>query len=202
MLLALAAGIVGYLVWSPAETDEPDPPRSWVGQIPSQDKSPPSPPPPATRRTGDDRYYIDPSAWWATAEFRPQHLRVAGVHIGRISRDWELASPLTAFDLPEATTPGEGPEDHRVQYDVIFDIDQDGSLERAVVGVYRTRAKELGSFLVIFPANTTPDSKPLGLYIDSGEARFSGLVIRDTVLSWVSCLHCGIFLDISLKPLT
>jgi len=131
-------------------------------------------------------------AWWVKATFEPREEMVEGVPLRDIDRKWLRASALRAADLPaEAAEKGETPEAYGFALALEADLDGDGSLERAVVGVFQTRSGEVGRFLLILGRSgpTAPWTKR-ALFSETGAAGFSALAMKNTTLLWVTCFEC------------
>lgn len=131
-------------------------------------------------------------AWWVTATFQPREEAVEGMPLRDLDPDWLRASTLRPADLPpEARQPGQSPEEYGFSLALEADLDGDGRPERVVVGVFQTRAGELGRFLLILgkSKNSSPWVKR-ALFSDKGAARFSAVAVMDGKLQWVSCFEC------------
>jgi len=139
-------------------------------------------------------------AWWIGAEFKPIGLEVAGLSINVISPSWVAASEMAKLPLPPAAMePGERLQDHEASFERIVDLDQNGSLERAVVGVYASRDGATGRFLAIMPA-PNPEGTLLALFETPGSAGFSVLTLDGSRLVWAPCMECDSGCAVQMVP--
>lgn len=130
-------------------------------------------------------------AWWVTVRFVPQDLSIEGIPVRELDRDWVAASVLKAAALPaEASAAGESVEEHDGAFEISRDLDRDGRLDRALVGVYKTHSGEVGRFLLVLSTTKGGKWSKRALFKQSGEAGFSVLWQQRERLVWAFCMEC------------
>jgi hypothetical protein len=136
-------------------------------------------------------------AWWVTARFVPADLSVEGMPVREIDREWLAASVLKTSALPaEASRPGESVEEHDAAFEISRDLDRDGRLDKAVVGVYTTDSRTVGRFLLILSTNKGGKWSRRALFKQPGDAGFSALRVQRGRLVWAFCLECDSSCDV------
>jgi hypothetical protein len=137
-------------------------------------------------------------AWWLTARFVPQDLSVEGIPVRELDRDWVAASVLKAAALPgEASAAGESVEEHDAAFEVSQDFDRDGRRDKALVGVYKTGAGQLGRFLLVLSTGKGGKWSKRALFKQSGEAGFSALWQQRGQLIWAFCMDCDSLCEVT-----
>lgn len=105
---------------------------------------------------------------------------------------------LRPTDVPhEAKETGDRPEDHGFAFALDADLDGDGTLERAVVGVFRTRSGQRGRFLLILGRSPKAGGMTKrALFTDTDGFGFSAIAMREGKLTWVTCFDCDTRCDV------
>lgn len=130
-------------------------------------------------------------AWWLTTSFTPGDTSIESISVRHLNIAWVAASKLQDAELPaEASEPGESVEDHGGAFEIKHDLDGDGRAEKAVVGVYRTDAGEIGRFLLVLTAVKRGRWAKRALFLEAGEAGFSVLFLQNRRLVWAFCMEC------------
>ena len=131
-------------------------------------------------------------AWWVTVRFEPEGTSVDELAVEDLDPSWVAATALTEAILPEeASEPGRRIQDYGESFEVSWDFDGDGRLEKAIVGVYRSSAGEAGRFLAILEADVDSWSME-SLFKQPGQTGFSVLRDNDRQLEWWFCLKCDL----------
>lgn len=99
---------------------------------------------------------------------------------------------------PEASEPGESLAEHDAAFERTLDLDRDGSLERALVGVYASADGATGRFLLVTPAGAKR-AGPTALLELPGGAGFSALFVSGGKLFWASCMECDSSCEVRLQ---
>ena len=135
--------------------------------------------------------------WWVTARFDAVDQSIESIAIHEIDSSWSAASPLRPDALPaDAAKLGERLEDHESVFALDGDFDGDGRRDRAVVGVYRTKAGDSGRFLLVLSADRRGKWSKRALFKHPGEPRFSVLFQESGRLVWAFCMECDAACDV------
>jgi hypothetical protein len=132
-------------------------------------------------------------AWWLTAVFEPTDSLIEGIRVNRIRSDWDRASVLTLQMMPPAAAadPSNLADTSHTSFVRDADFNGDGVVDRAVVGVFRTRRGLSGQFLLIVSPAVGPHRRIAFVAAASGgSAGFSVLDWRSTTLTWAACMEC------------
>ena len=130
-------------------------------------------------------------AWWVSATFVPRHSAIESIPLQRLEPAWLKASALRSDDLPPAAfKPGESVEDHGGSFTLTVDLEGDGRQEKALVGVYQARSREVGRFLLILSPLSKGAWVKRALFTQPGRAGFSVLFLREGRLVWADCMEC------------
>ncbi len=145
----------------------------------------------STTESTPDSHYND--AWWLTARFRPAADTILSVPVNLVDSSWSKATVLTRDLMPPQAhdDPGALAETGTFGFSFDGDFNGDGRRDRAVVGVYRTRACEQGRFLLILTEIRPDHWQRTFLRAVPGDPGFS-LLSRERAggLGWWSCMQC------------
>ncbi len=133
-------------------------------------------------------------AWWLTATFIPADTVIQGLRVSQIRREWERATVLTLGKLPRAARADMSMlADSTGRFSVDGDFNGDGIIDRAVVGVYRSRSGETGRFLLVMTPARVEHPKVAFVALQPGMPGFSVLTYREGRLTWGACMECDDF---------
>lgn len=137
-------------------------------------------------------------AWWLTKTYKPVDRTIAGIPVEQIRPSWVAAQTFTrsSFTAREHADVYSAP-DFKPLWEVRRDLNRDGKVDRALVGVARTRSGALERFLVIVTDNGAGGWKKI--YSEwtptdpsNYDRGFSYLIDRGKGgLMWNDCFECG-----------
>lgn len=149
----------------------------------------PSPAPPAPPAPEES-----PLPWWRTIRFLPLQESVRGVPAASLDPAWVKVSELRKEDIPRELLLENG-EDVMEGSDLAFsrqgDFNRDGVPDAALVGVYRSRTGETGSFLLILTKAEGDAWSVAHVASWPGVPGFRALSKESETIEVWACLQCG-----------
>jgi hypothetical protein len=133
-------------------------------------------------------------AWWLTVNFKVEGTSIEGIPIENIDPSWKYANILSRDKIPKKALDSD-PYDPMTEYNYRFiiekDINNDGSAEKILTGVYETKDGNKGRFILIL--ETVKKSWQKAFLKKGGET--SGFSIlnetKEGVVFWTFCMECG-----------
>jgi hypothetical protein len=143
----------------------------------------------ATNANAETKY-----AWWVTAEFEPKNDNIENIPVNKIDKSWDKAEALSwkriSKDGLEKDLDTGSIDLERYNFFFTGDFNNDGKQDKAIVGVYKNKNGQTGTFLLILSrANTGKWEKSFLKCID-GKPGFSILWKAKEGFDWCSCLEC------------
>ncbi|MEX2285011.1 MAG: hypothetical protein WEE89_21165 [Gemmatimonadota bacterium] len=134
-------------------------------------------------------------AWWLWARFRPAGDAIEGMPVAQLESSWVRASRLGRASLPTESqaNPGALP-DSTVDFVQDGDFNNDGSPDRALVGVFETGAGARGRFLVVLTRKSGQWER--AFLHQEPEPGFQVLQRDSAGLTVWSCMECDSYAEL------
>lgn len=129
--------------------------------------------------------------WYVGYEFPVEGIAIEGIPVKLLDPGWVAASPLQGLALPpQASEPGETLAEHDASFETTKDLDGDGRREKALVGVYRTKGGDTGTFLLVLRQSANGRWRKRALFQEPGKPGFTVLHAGREGLEWATCMEC------------
>ena len=135
-------------------------------------------------------------AWWVSARFSPTETHIEGIPVQQIDPSWTKALLLKKDLLPDE---GQAYLDRFVApgmdlFEQVGDFNADGTLDKAVVGVYADDQGRFGRFFLILTQTGKGAWKRVSLKTLPGKPGYSMLFGSkhgtQWILGWGTCFEC------------
>jgi hypothetical protein len=119
---------------------------------------------------------------------------VASIPIKYLDADWSAAEVLTRKLLPpEAASDPSSLTNPAFGFSREGDFNSDGLKDKALVGVYRTKAGQTGTFLLVLTRQVSGKWQKVFLEKVPGTPGFSVLWSDGKAVRWYHCMECDTF---------